>query len=679
VIRLNVIVKARNSWRVVLAGLVLAAGCSDKIQSQSMPPSKGERQPGIDLAALDRQANPCSDFYQFACGGWLADHPLTPDTSFEATWVDPYYDEADILWPILKQSVTAAPTSAEERLVSDFYRSCLAAPHQQESRQRVLQLQRMLDGVSSVAELASVVAAYARLGSGSFFWFFVDHDPAEATRHLLAIRPGGRELPDRSYYLEPKYAALRQSYLEHIRALAALLGVSINPDSVLAIETELATADLPPAQERNPRELYHPLSLDQVVALAPHFPWAAYVEALGITGPDRINVVSPSYLTALDALLVNHSLDQLRDYVRWQLLEDEASRLDQAFEDEQFAFHDRLLLGESSPQPRDWVCYGETTRRLGFEVSRQYLSRLFPPSMLTSERSLIHEIRGAMRARLTSNRWLDEPTRTEALAKLDKIVEKVGWPDVWPTLPGLTVTGTWLDTHLARNQAYHLQAVASLKEPVDRTSWRMPPIEVNAYYAPDFNEIVFPAAIFRLPFFDPASGSAVNHGAIGAVMGHELTHAFDDAGRQFDGDGTLRNWWSADVEAAFHDRSACLVDAFSRREPLIGQHVDGVRTLGENIADLGGIELAFEAWQASGAATTAMAEFGGAQQLFIAYAQTSCALMSPGYLATVLATDPHSPPKERVNVPLSFLDSFADAFHCPTGSPMRARPACAVW
>jgi endothelin-converting enzyme/putative endopeptidase len=658
-----------------LAVLWLATGCGGDLEPKT-PASSRARPPGIDLAALDRGANPCDDFYQFACGGWIAGHPLGADAGYNATWLEPYYAEVETLWPIIRDSSPAAGDEAS--LISRYYQTCLSAPGDPGARQRVLDLQR-LDSVASVGDLARAVAAFDRIGSSSFFWMYVDTDPGDPTRRLITVAPGGMELPDRSYYLEAQHADIRQRYLAHMRAVAGLLGVSLDVENVLGIETRLASAAPSPLDQREPSGLYHPMSLAELTALAPHFPWADYVEAVGFPGVDRVNVTSPSYLMTLDELLADRPLAQLRDYVRWQLLEDEARRLDQSVLDEEFSFHDRQFLGRSAPPARGWTCYEETTSRLGFQVAHQYLSRLFDLGARPAQQALIQEIKAAMRARLGATSWLDELTRVEAISKLDKVAEKVGYPDVWPPAPPFQASGTWLEVNLARNEAYHMLAVATLSQPVDRNEWRVPPITVNAFYAPDRNEIVFPAAIFRLPFFDAASGAAINHGAIAALMGHELTHAFDDSGRQFDGDGALRNWWSPDVERAFRERATCLSDAFSAREVLPGQHVNGIRTLGENIADLGGLNLAFDAWKASGTIGGPMARLSGDQQFFVGYAQANCARMAPEFLATLLAVDPHAPPRERVNVPLSQLDGFAEAFQCPAGSPMRRRPACAVW
>jgi putative endopeptidase len=664
--------------RVYLA-LCLLAGCGQDPEPAATGSSK-ERPAGIDPAALDRHTSPCNDFYQFACGGWIAARPLSASASFDSTFLDPFYREVGTLRPILRQAAdTAGTQQGDARLVGNYHRACLAAPQETRARQRVLELQSKLDVVQSIEDLAGALAMFDRLGSSSFFWMFVGTDLDDPSRHVLGVAPGGMELPDRSYYLDAEDADLRQRYLEHIRTLARLLNVSVDADAVLAIESALASASPTPAEERDPRGAHHPMSLDELSALAPHFPWSAYLAALGVPASARIDAVSPTYLMALDRLLVERPLTGLRDYVRWQVIEDEASKLDQEFLDEEFAFHGRLFNGLSAPVSRDWHCYQQTTGRLGFQIARQYLDRLFDPGQRPAQRALIQEIKTAMRARLAMAPWLDDATRAEAQAKLDKLTEKIGYPDVWPSLPEFDASGTWLDANLARNEAYHARAVISLGAPVDRSEWLMAPIEVNAYYGATTNEIVFPAAIFSLPFFDPASGAAVNHGAIGAVMGHELTHAFDDAGRQFDGDGALRNWWTPGVEAAFAQRTSCLVDAFSRREPLPGQHVDGIRTLGENIADLGGLNLAFDAWKASGALTAPVAGFSGDQQFFIGYAQMYCARVAPQYQETLLATDPHAPMKERVNVPLSQLDAFAEAFHCSAGSPMRPRPACAVW
>ena len=662
-----------------LAALLLAGGCES--EGGEPPAPVGPRGPGIDLSALDRGTSPCRDFYQFACGGWLARNPLNESESFNSTNLDPFYAQVEALDAIIQESVrsTGAGQSPEGRLIGSHHQACLAAPARTESRQRLAQLAGMVDAVGSLDDLARLMATYAQLGSAGFVAMYVSVDPGNAARHVLTLDSAAGELPDPSYYLEPRWGTLRQRYLEHIAALARLVGVGIDPAAVLAVETELETADVPWPARRDLRALHNPMTIDELAALAPRFPWRVYLEARGFAGVDRIDVLLPSYVAAFGELIARRSLEELKAYLRWQIIEDKAFYLDQAFVDEEFSFHDREFSGVSAPQPRDWTCYLSTTQSLGFELARQYVERFFAPGTRQYGQMLVQQIKAAMRRRLQSAAWLDEPTRAEAVAKLEKVADKIGYPDTWPASLPSDVSGTWLDLLLARSQAYHALSVARLAQPVDRTAWFMPPIEVNAYYAPQLNEMVFPAAIFRLPFFDPDSGVAANYGAIGSVMGHELTHAFDDTGRQFDGDGNLRNWWSPMVETAFADRSRCVVDQFSRYEPLPGQRVDGSRTLGENLADLGGLTLAFDAWKSSGMEPGKMAEFDGAQQFFVAHAQAYCTAMTPALLSTLLLTDPHSPPRERVNGPLSQLESFAAAFQCPADAPMRARPVCEVW
>jgi putative endopeptidase len=656
-----------------LAGLWLLASCGRG--------DDGAPKAGIDLTALDRSTPPCRDFYQFACGGWLASHPVGRDGAYISTSLDPYYEQVEPIRQLIAEAEATpeAQRTPEMQLIGAFHRSCMTAPSDLQARNRLRAIAQTVDSISSMEDLARVLAAQAELGTASLFWMYVQVDRGDPTRYALAIDAGGIELPDRNYYLEERHAAVRQRYQQHIGALANLVGVSIDPVAVLAIETALAKADLTPLERRDLRALHNPMSLDELTALTPRFPWPTYLIARGFPTSGTIDVVAPDYVRAIDHLLALHSLEQIKHYLRWQIIEDKAGWLDQPVADEEFAFHQRVIFGVAEPSPRHWTCLARTRGELGFLLARSYVPRFVDPNTRVQAAAILHEVRGAVRRRLTELPWLDEATRAEAIAKLDRVAEKVSHPDVWPPIPNVEPRGSWLDLMLGLRQARHAFASGRLPLPVDRNEWWMSPTEVNAYYSPWLNEIVFPAAILRPPFFDPAADPVANFGAIGSVMGHEITHAFDDQGRQFDGEGKLRNWWSPAAEASFRDRAACMVREAARHQPLPGRSVDGIRTLGENIADLGGVGLAFDAWSHSGAAAAPAGGFDGAQQFFIAFAQRSCTQMTPEALATSLEADSHAPAKVRVNSPLSQLEGFAQAFQCPVDSPMRVRPACEVW
>ncbi|MFS8065975.1 MAG: M13 family metallopeptidase [Byssovorax sp.] len=637
---------------------------------------------GIDVTALDQSADPCVDFYQFACGGWTASHPISEDGSLTAKFFEPDY----AAFPRLRAIIVADSAGAREAddphaaLIGDYYTSCRAGQHDSSSRAVLLALLAELDAVTTLDELARRVAAQRDVGSGSFFQFYVSVDPGDATRYTATLFQGGTELADRAYYLDADHADVLVDYKAHITSMSALLGgTPIDAEAVVRVETALAQAALPGDELRDPEKLYHPMKAEEAAALAPTFPWQIFWSEAGFAGLERVNVAQPGYLTALEVLFKTAPLEDLKSYMRWQLLQDQSSALDQPFLDEDFQFWSSFT-GQTAQQDRAFTCLNKTLHALGEAITLPYVARHFDEASSKSTRAMFERERGAFARRLEKATWLDPLTKSEALAKLDAVVAKVGHPDKGPDLTGLVIDkGSFIGNEIRLRQLSHARSRAQLAQPVDRTVWFLSPLSVNASYGPTANAVTLPAALLAVPFLQASRTNAANFGALGAVIGHEITHGFDDRGRHYDGNGTLRDWWTPGQEASFEERSQCLVDQFDAFEPLPGEHVDGELTLGENIADLGGLNIAFAALFDENEDEVGGDGFDAKQVFFLSYAQTWCENVRPDLRSYWLLTDPHAPGNLRVNGPLSNLPEFREAFSCSESDPMVRAETCEVW
>jgi endothelin-converting enzyme/putative endopeptidase len=655
---------------------LLAIGCG---QGAEIPDTGTS---GIDLTALDRSVDPCTDFYKFACGSWIAQHPINSDGGGAAKFYEPYYATIKPLREIIEADAAGARAADDPfaTLIGTYYSSCNSGVLDLTGRDTIRALLAKVDAVKTLDDLARRVAAQREIGSGSFFYFYVGVDPGDATRNTTAISQGGIELADPSYYLDPQNKDILTAYRAHITAMSALIGgTPIDADAVIRVETALVTAYTPDDQLRDPESTHHPMSPEEVIALAPTFPWQAFWAEAGFTGLKSVNVNMPTYLTALEALLKAAPLEDLKSYVRWQLLQDRSSGLDKAFIEEDFLFSS-TFTGETAPSPRWFTCFNDTLRAFGEAVAKPYLARNYDELSTAFTKGMFERSRDAFSKRLGNASWLDGPTRKEAVAKLEAIVPKVGHPDGDPDFTGLVITpASFLGNELALRRFRSERERARLGQKVDRTEWNLSPLTVNASYSPSANDVTLPAALLASPFFVITWSNAANFGALGGILGHEMTHGFDDQGRHFDGNGTLRNWWTPAVEKSFAARAACVVDQFDAFEPLPGEHVDGTLTLGENIADLGGVSIAFDALFDGNDDEAESDGFKAKQVFFLAYAQTHCESLRPEVQSQSLLTDPHSPGRDRVNGPLSNLPTFREAFACPAGAPMVRPEACEVW
>ncbi len=648
---------------------------------------------GFDPSALDRSVSPCNDFYQYACGGWLARTSIPPD---RASWTRSFsvINERNekVLHSILDAYAAGHvnPGEPDAHRVGDFYASCMDEPAVDKAGRKALSdWMARIRAVRSLDQLATLVRWMHDRGFDVFFSFGPDQDFRDATQMIGEADQGGLGLPDRDYYLkqDPESRKLRDAYRAHVARMLELAGeghvrAKASAQVVLDLETRLAKASMSLVDRRDPAKVYHRLDRAGLVKTAPDFPWSRYFVG-DLAEVRAINVAVPQFFTGLDQLLTHTPLAKLRTYLRWHAVSDHPMALGRRFEDESFAFSSHYLTGAKKLLPRWKRCAAATDGALGEALAQPFVKRVFPSAAKQRALVMVHAIEAALAQELHEIPWMDAATRAAALNKLHAVYDKIGYPDRWRRYDKVQV-----DRHdfaasvLSADLFESRREYAKIGKPVDRQEWGMTPPTVNAYYNPQLNEMVFPAGILQTPFFALGAPAAANYGAIGMVMGHELTHGFDDEGRKFDKNGNLRDWWTPKSEHAFEQRTACLVRQYAGYHACDDVPVNGKLTLGENIADLGGVVLALRAYLHGSTGHAPAAHAGGftdSQRFFLALGQSWCSKRRPQLARSLAAIDPHSPPHFRVNGALSNVPAFAAAFSCKADSPMAPRNRCSVW
>jgi putative endopeptidase len=653
--------------------------------------------PGIDLTALDRSADPCVDFYQFSCGGWMKANPIPPD---QASW-DVYgklaYDNQRFLWGILEAlgpsaRPSGAARSASQQKIGDYFAACMdeatveklgAAP-----------LKPYLDLINGIVAKKDLPAALAHLqlatgDSGLFFGFGSGQDFEESSRVIAFASQGGLGLPDRDYYFKDdgKSKEIREKYVAHVERMFGLLGdapatAKTNAAKVMEIETELARASLSPVELRDPYKLFHKVDLKGLAALAPAFHWPTYLKTLGVDGLRTFNVTQPDFYRAFGRELATLSIPDIRTYLRWHLASATAPALSSAFVNANFDFYGKTLRGVERLKPRWRRCITLVDSQLGEALGEEFVRRAFSPELKQKALRMARQIEEAMREDIQRLDWMGPATKKKALEKLAAIANKIGYPDKWRDYGAVVVKPDDFFGNVVRAQRFETRRdLAKIGKPLDRSEWYMTPPTVNAYFDSQLNDINFPAGVLQPPLFDPKMDDAPNYGNTGGTIGHELTHGFDDQGRKFDAKGNLKDWWTPEDDTAFSERAKCIADQYAQYTVVDDIKINSELTLGEDVADLGGLILAWMAWKTQIAGKTLGGRDGlePEQRFFVGYAQWACSNERPENMRVNASTDPHSPPKHRVNGVMVNLPEFEKAFSCRAGQPMVPEKRCRVW
>jgi len=648
--------------------------------------------PSLDLADMDRGADPCVDFYQYVCGGWMKNNPIPSD---QAAW-DIYSklseENRQLLWGILEEDAKLTHRTPAQQKIGDYYAACMDTDAV--NARGLAPLKPELDRIAAIQD-RNQIAAFLRAGANERGLYFLyassEPDPKNAGMTIVGIGAGGLGLPDRDYYTktDARSQEIRQkfvAYMAHLLVLAGEPQAQADQDAAatMKIETTLAQASLTRVERRNPYNTYHRMKVTEVDALAPALGLSAFLNQENVPSSvlDNIDVAQPKFLAALQTELADEPLDNLKAYLRIHALNDAAASLSSQFEDARFDFYSKYLRGVPQMPARWKRCEGQVDRYLGEALGQEFVARDFAPETKQKVLVMTQQIEAEMQNEIENLDWMSPATKQAAVAKLHLVQNKIGYPDKWRDYSSLSVERNDYFTNVEHARVFaQKRDWAKVGKPVDKNEWYMSPPTVNAYYDPQMNNINFPAGVLQPPLYDPKEDDAPNYGDTGGTIGHELTHGFDDEGRQFDGQGNLRDWWTPADAKGFEDRINCQRDQYAGYVVVDDIHINSKLTSGEDVADLGGTLLAYLAWkkQTAGMHLEPKDGFTPDQRFFIGYAQWACENERPENLRANAITDPHSPGKYRVNGIVSDMPQFAAAFGCKAGQPMVNPKACKVW
>ncbi len=648
---------------------------------------------GFDVSRMDKSAQACTDFFQFANGTWVQETKIPASESRWGSFNILAENNREILRGVLEKasSNTSAPKGSDEQLIGDFYGSCIAEDAIERAGTRPLMpYLREIERIRTRDDLIRQIARMHNMGVGAVFGFGGGPDLKDSKMNIANTGQGGLSMPNKDYYVDgsPTFKENRDKFREYMQTMFKMIGENDEDArkdafTVMRIQTELAYASLRRVELRDPDKRYHKVSLDEANSITPNFSWNEYMALRGVPKVDGFNIGQPDFFKTFNSMLDKISIEEWKTYLRWMAIDDAAPVLSKAFRDANFEFYGKYLQGRKEQQPRWRQCVQATDGNVGEALGQEFVKRAFKPDARQRMEELIDNLFIAMRNRIDNLEWMSDETKTQALAKLLSFKRKIGYPDKLRGYEGLNIErGSFAENAVRSAQFQTKRNLDDIGKPVDPTRWFMTPPTVNAYYSPLQNEIVFPAGILQPPFFNAEADDAINYGSIGAVIGHEVTHGFDDQGSRFDADGNLKMWWTKDDREKFDDRAACVANQFSSYEVQPKLFMDGKLTLGENIADLGGLTIAYDAYMESlkkNGRPDNIDGFTPEQRFFLGWAQVWATKATEEFERLQVSTDPHAIARWRVNGPLSNMPQFAGAFDCKSTSEMTRKDSCQIW
>lgn len=652
-------------------------------------------EPVLEVSDMDKTVDPCVDFYTYSCGGWIKKNPIPPDQSSWSTYGKLEDDNRAQLRTILEEAAkTNATRDAVTQKIGDYYASCMdEAAIEKLGAQPLLPELKRIASLKSKQDFADYVATGqfppSLYGGGTLFAFRSSQDFKDSSQVIAEADQAGLGLPDRDYYTkdDPKSEELRKAYVAHVARMFELLGdkpseAATEAATVMRIETALAKAQMTRVERRDPSKLYHKMSVEELQTLAPAFGWKTYFAKTGVGSLTSLNIVTPDYFHVMSEQIEKESLADWKTYLRWHATHESARDLSSPFVKENFSFYGKTLRGQQEMPPRWKRCTNDVDNNLGEALGQAYVAKYFGPEAKQAALKIVKEVEASMQSEIQALPWMGAATKDQALIKLHAIANKIGYPDAWRDYTTLEIVrgdqignserASWFEFH---------RWLTKIGKPVDHKEWDMTPPTVNADYDPQRNDINFPAGVLQPPLFSALSDAAPNYGDTGATMGHELTHAFDDEGSQFDEVGNLRNWWTDADRKEFEQRAQCVVDQYSGYTIIDDIKINGKLTNGEDLADLGGTLLAYLAWKedTKGQSLEPLDGLTPEQRFFIAYGQSWCSNERVENKRLRATVDPHSPEQYRANGVVANMKEFRDAFHCKPGQPMVRENACRVW